>query len=328
METARRNLLGGLIDYAGMFPPAALSLPEALHNYLAYRQQAEGWLLGRLVCPLERLAELRRLAARRFSEPIQVPLAVVGSRQEQVSAFLEQLRWQLAQLADFQSQPDVGLCIETLEIPLPVAVVSESEEKSADILAQVNELLESHLRAPLTPFYELPWEADWRQKWQRLWAGLALAGAGSVRGAPAFQQPAGIKVRCGGPAPQPIPSAEQLAFVLCQCRDRGLAWKATAGLHHAWRHWEASRGQMAPGFLLLFLAAVLAASCRLTEEQVRTLLEKAQPEDFLCTAEELRWRQYRLAANQIRQARQRLAQSFGSCSFTEPVAELQALGWL
>src|SRR5262245_50842218 len=43
MTTALQNFLGGLIDYAGLFPPAALSLEESLRNYARYRQEADAW---------------------------------------------------------------------------------------------------------------------------------------------------------------------------------------------------------------------------------------------------------------------------------------------
>jgi hypothetical protein len=44
-------LLTGLIDYAGLFPPAKLSLDQAIRNYAAYRQCPERWMLGKFVIP-------------------------------------------------------------------------------------------------------------------------------------------------------------------------------------------------------------------------------------------------------------------------------------
>src|SRR5690242_11221295 len=53
-----RALLGHLIDYAGLFPPAALSLEEVLRRYERYRTSADVWILNRLVLPPEALAGL------------------------------------------------------------------------------------------------------------------------------------------------------------------------------------------------------------------------------------------------------------------------------
>ncbi len=49
-----RALLSELIDYAGLFPPAALSMPEAVSNYADYRQGDFNWILGRFVLPVTR----------------------------------------------------------------------------------------------------------------------------------------------------------------------------------------------------------------------------------------------------------------------------------
>jgi hypothetical protein len=55
-----RILLTGLIDYAGLFPPAALDMPTALRNYAAYREGEYAWMLGRFVVPVERAGEVDR----------------------------------------------------------------------------------------------------------------------------------------------------------------------------------------------------------------------------------------------------------------------------
>ena len=55
---ARRALLERLFDHAALFPPASLTLPEALAEDRRARDSAEGWLLARFVCPLSTLPEL------------------------------------------------------------------------------------------------------------------------------------------------------------------------------------------------------------------------------------------------------------------------------
>ncbi len=52
-----RVLLGGLIDYAGLFPPAALDMPTAVRNYASYRDGEHAWMLGRFIVPAARLSE-------------------------------------------------------------------------------------------------------------------------------------------------------------------------------------------------------------------------------------------------------------------------------
>jgi len=55
---ALRALLENLIDYAGLYPPAALPLPEVLRNYRTYLASSESWMLNRLVLPAAKLPEV------------------------------------------------------------------------------------------------------------------------------------------------------------------------------------------------------------------------------------------------------------------------------
>ncbi|HVH51082.1 MAG TPA: hypothetical protein VM690_02975 [Gaiellaceae bacterium] len=48
---ARRALLTGLFDHAPMFPPASMSLPDALAEDRRAQESAYAWMLGRFVVP-------------------------------------------------------------------------------------------------------------------------------------------------------------------------------------------------------------------------------------------------------------------------------------
>src|SRR5687767_3844008 len=72
MPDVRRALLGGLIDYAGLFPPAELPMDGAVAGYRAAASGDHAWLLDRFVCPAARLAELRDLLDGSESWPVAV----------------------------------------------------------------------------------------------------------------------------------------------------------------------------------------------------------------------------------------------------------------
>ena len=57
MTAAGRALMTGLVDYAGLFPPAGLGMREAVGRYREYLTGKDRWALGRFVVPAERLAE-------------------------------------------------------------------------------------------------------------------------------------------------------------------------------------------------------------------------------------------------------------------------------
>ena len=63
MNSCVRTLFNGIIDYAGLFPPAQLSMDDALARYINHRSTSDGWMLGRFVCPAARFTELEALLA-------------------------------------------------------------------------------------------------------------------------------------------------------------------------------------------------------------------------------------------------------------------------
>jgi hypothetical protein len=119
------------------------------------------------------------------------------------------------------------------------------------------------------------------------------------------------KIRCGG---ERVPSVEELADFIRGCRVRGLVFKATAGLHHAYAN-EAGEH----GFLNLLAAAVFGDE----EEALRE-----RPPAFALDASSFRWGDREAPPAKLADARASLFHSIGTCSFFEPVEELEGLGIL
>jgi len=140
------------------------------------------------------------------------------------------------------------------------------------------------------------------------------------------------KIRCGG---ERVPSASELADFIRGCRSRGLVFKATAGLHHPYPTWAGSVGGRAAGarpedpaafgggrsgehgFLNLLAAAVFG-----NEEEA---LGEGRPA-FALDAKSFRWRDQEALPNRLADVRASLLHSIGTCSFFEPVEELEGLG--
>jgi hypothetical protein len=62
-DDVRRALLERLIDHAALFPPASMTMEEALREERAARASSYSWMLDRFVCPASRLGELDGLEA-------------------------------------------------------------------------------------------------------------------------------------------------------------------------------------------------------------------------------------------------------------------------
>ena len=119
------------------------------------------------------------------------------------------------------------------------------------------------------------------------------------------------KIRCGG---EHVPTVEELAGFVRGCRERGLVFKATAGLHHAY---PTEAGEH--GFLNVLAAAVFGHE----EEALR---ERAPA--FALDAASFRWRDREAPPTRLADVRSSLLHSIGTCSFFEPVEELEGLGIL
>jgi hypothetical protein len=119
------------------------------------------------------------------------------------------------------------------------------------------------------------------------------------------------KIRSGG---ERVPTVEEVADFIRGCRSRGLVFKATAGLHHAYPTAEGEHG-----FLNLLAAAVFGNE----EEALRE-----RPRAFALDAASFRWRDQDAPPARLADVRASLFHSIGTCSFFEPVEELERLGIL
>jgi hypothetical protein len=119
------------------------------------------------------------------------------------------------------------------------------------------------------------------------------------------------KIRCGGVR---VPAVEELADFIRGCRSRGLVFKATAGLHHAYPTDNGEHG----------LLNVLAASVFGNEEEA---LRERSPA-FALDATSFRWRDQEALPAKLADVRASLFHSIGTCSFFEPVEELEGVGIL
>jgi hypothetical protein len=132
---------------------------------------------------------------------------------------------------------------------------------------------------------------------------------------------AGAKVRCGGITPDMFPSPGELADFMIGCRERGLKFKATAGLHHP------IRDGIVHGFLNLRAAAALAHAGDASRQELIDALLADEPDACSITDDAFRVAGREFGAGQVAAMRQELFVGFGCCSFSEPVEDLKKL-WL
>ena len=292
--TTLRALMRRLVDYAGLFPPAALSMEDAVARYAEHLVSADAWMLGRFVVPVERLDELVDAAS---------PLAPGGTEAWRLSALIG---------AD---PANAGPAIRAFNTAhrgrFVVDVVECRAVAPGSVAASIGEL-----PGELRIFVELPLLDDPRD----MLLEIRTAGAWA-------------KMRTGGVSPDAFPSAREVGRFIARAAELLVPFKATAGLHHPvcgdyplTYDDDAPRGRMF-GFLNIFAAAAFT-QCRVGERALIDIVSEELPSAFEFGDETLTWRGRVVTARQEASARSSLGLAFGSCSFQEPVDGLRELSLL
>lgn len=317
-----RALMNGVIDYAGMFPPASLSLEEALRNYNTYLRGEHAWVLSRFVCAVSILEGIEVYAPVLFKRGTPTwRIAAIGQGGEDLISFLQVLQRDLASIASFSAQRAIPATVDMLELKVPPCVVEGGEEKVCELVERSSEAVASSVPG-VTPVYEIGFGAGGPEA---VYSALSALKRFNDNWAGQRYRPAAAKIRTGGLSPEAVPSSNQLAFFISACKKLGLAFKATAGLHHPFRHLDKTLGVEVHGFVNVFVATVMAQACSADLPTIVRVLDSAKLSDFMFEEDGLSWCAKKASLAQISEARQSLGTSYGSCSFTEPLADLQKL---
>jgi hypothetical protein len=298
--TSLKSLLTSIVDYAGLFPPAQLSLVEAVATYDRAQRSSQSWICDRFVIPAPHLDELSQLlssASERMYAAQPWSLSVILSQH-----WVTELE-AIQHVYNPVSQPFCPLRIRALEVaPLPPSEIQQ---------------VCLHLPDGVEVFFEIPFDRDLEPYLNVL-----------------QQTQTAAKLRTGGITPNAFPDRMQLSQRILSLARAQIPFKATAGLHHAlcgnYRLTDEpdSAFTTMPGFLNLAILAALAHQQSMTQAEAIAILEQRSIASFQFTDTAISWGDYSLSLLDIAQSRQRGFRSFGSCSLQEPIADLHHLGFL
>lgn len=142
---ARRALLGRLIDHAALFPPASMSVPEAVAEDRRARSSEYAWMLARFVCPASSLEALGEEMAWPEAPGLSVVLDTTDTGPVEAAAA-------------------AGAPVEAVELRLPKPV------------AGAGALREKRRVLPWTAYFELPPGERPREELTETVAAVAAAG--------------------------------------------------------------------------------------------------------------------------------------------------------
>ncbi len=314
MDPCAKALLDGIIDYAGLFPPARLPMDEAFERFLRHRGEDDGWLLARFVCPATRLDELEPLLAQSGPPLFPISISVLGSGGDTLEDFLTAIDHDSATITAFSTRQTGRAVVDVFEVRLPEA------GGAAVAVEKAWRRLTGGGSTPMTPFFEVSLLGDWRPR--------LPAAAAAVRDTDRSADPTsrvGLKIRCGGLDAAAVPEPMAVAAAIATCRATGVPLKATQGLHHPVRHYDSKVDTMVHGFLNLFAASTLAHAHDLPVTRLAEIVAEVDPEAFAIEDGRFAWRDLDASADEVAAARERLLTTFGSCSFSEPRDDLYDL---
>jgi len=271
-------------------------MQEAVLNYATYRGSNYRWMLGRFIVAAARLDEFYETASafapRNGADPWRVSVVVSGDVVDTLN-----------QIKEFNAASGPGIVCDTAEIKAETAGIIENAAAS--------------IGEDITAYFEVP---------------LSDALPDLITTIAFNRQRA--KMRTGGTMVDAFPSSAAVIRFVKTCLAANVPFKATAGLHHAIRCYspltyeaDAPHGTM-HGFLNLFMMTGFARQ-GYKNAMLEEILEEEFEEVFHFEDQTAFWREdNRLTLPQIQVLRRTGIQAFGSCSFDEPVADLQKLGIL
>lgn len=283
------TLLSELIDYAGLFPPAALSMNESVKNFARYIKGEHSFMLGRFVLPLSRLNEFET-EAKEFLN---------GSTVWRLSALCGASVEEMKTIEEFNLRYKDRAIIDAIE----------TKANGAEEIEQVSATCGSGLSLV---FCEIPIaEISLIEKIAQ--AGLkAKARTGGIKQDmfPTVEEIARFIFACHK-ANAPFKATAGLHHPI-RCL-KPLTYEA-----------DSERGVM-HGFLNLFLAAAFIRNGLNEHEAVELLLDE-NVSSFALEENAIQWREVSVNSNELKDTRTNFALSFGSCSFEEPIEDLKELG--
>jgi hypothetical protein len=308
-----------LIDYAGLFPPAGLSLTQAFHNFLFYKISPYSWMLSNFICPAGKLNELTELMKHIEDDNTAIiPVSILGSGTDDPRKLYEKNDTDLTAINTFHETSSAKASIDAFEIRLPAVLFTDKSGSSIlDVLDKINYLIQDSLKKEIPCYFEASITGNFNFCISKLAEAVAIHNMKGYK--------SGLKLRTGGTEASSFPSVDEAAHTIYTCLEQAIPMKCTAGLHHPIRHYNETVSAKMHGFLNIFGAGILAYTHKLELSKIKEILEDEYSYNFDFTPDSFKCNTITANEENIREAREKFMISFGSCSFDEPIDDLKTI---
>ncbi len=298
MAPSLEKLLNHVFDYAGLFPPAKLLMPNALLEYRKMVDQHE-WLVNRFIVPASRLTEAAdeavKLMEGQEGEGKLMEVTVVGTPVEEMIQAGETLAEDLRRI---EAEPRLEVTAYEVRFPANAVAIKGGARG-----------LKRLMDRGIDVYVELPWGKGQND---------AMCEVAEVEGI-------GFKARMGGLKADNFPEPFQVASWMNEAVMLDCPFKFTAGLHEPMRYLDEELGIKRHGFLNVLMAAATATHNDISRLEIQQILEIEDEGAFIFNETEAKVLGQSVSLEQIEES---LAEGIGSCSITEPVDGLKRIGLL
>jgi hypothetical protein len=302
--------LNGIMDYAGLFPPASLTLHNSYSNYLKHIESPLSWMLAKFVIPAGKLAELAEIYER-FDVSNKVPLSILFNSAETDEAFNSSFNNDIKAVKEFREKIEEKVTADAFEVKIPVDI-KDDEKKLLKFLVNINSNLEKKLKLDVPVFLESPPDAV-------MPIVIDVISQFNIENKKRY----GYKLRTGGVEKSAIPDAGVIATAIKIVQNHEMPIKFTAGLHHPFRHFNEGIQAYMHGFINVFAASVLNCTHNINRHEIKEILLDENQDDFEFHDTFFKWKNLVELNSLIEDARKNYIISFGSCSFGDPVKDLK-----
>lgn len=329
MKHSIQPFLSEILDYAGLYPPASLSLDDAFDKYIQHTQSNHSWMLSKFVAGTNYLKDLQELVHTHDQSPQPFLITAVAAPSDSLESFKKVMDQTKAIILDVVQDSTKEIKVPSLEIKLPEIFFKNSDLPSVQeaIRYAANEFktadtLPDHIFFEISGF-------SFDSSYSKLLVDALHQHNKNLEAADDSQYCfSGFKIRCGGVEAFQFPPTDYLAQAISYSTKSKVPLKFTAGLHHSVRHYNDSVSTKMHGFLNVFGATLLAFSSELKVSDIQTMLEDEDADHFSFTDKFFSWMKTTISLEELHMLRSLYVTSFGSCSFEEPVEDLQELNLL
>ncbi|WGL61045.1 hypothetical protein QEJ31_05480 [Pigmentibacter sp. JX0631] len=310
-----------LLDYAGLFPPAKLTLQESLLNYSSYTKHIQKNWLGKFILPSNKIAECIEIMLNQKifkSNNASLKFSIILNSCEKINDYSGIIDSDLKLIDQFESACKNKISIDSIEFFPPKEVF---QPNNLSLFKNMLSLVDNKLcnaKKIKYKYLEIPFSENINEYIEFI----------SDFNLNQKEIKFCIKLRTGGVTPQQIPSAFHIAQAIRLSAEKQIPIKATAGLHVPVPNDNPEVGARLHGFFNIFSCLLLCYKKLLTISEMENILENYSYSDFKFTEDGFTVGNKFLANAEMTHLRNSFIKSFGTCSFLEPIEHLHENNFL